>query len=230
MKIVAVIQARMGSTRLPGKVVKNLGGVPVLIHMIRRIKRCKYINEIVIATTTKEEDDIVERLARQEHIKVFRGSELDVLDRYYNAAKSSKADIIVRVTSDDPLIDFEVVDKVIKNILVEKSDYSCNNIPRTYPLGLDCESFTFKALETAWINAKKEREREHVTPYIREHTDMFKISTLTNDKDYSYLRWTLDTLEDYKYISNIYNNLYKHNEFFKTNDIIEFLLKDMDKD
>ncbi|MDS1002891.1 glycosyltransferase family protein [Clostridium sporogenes] len=225
MKIVAIIQARTGSTRLPGKILKDLCGIPVIVHMIRRVKECKYVQQVVIATTEKKQDDIIEDISKSEGVEVFRGSEEDVLDRYYNAAKSVSADIIVRVTSDDPLIDFNIIDKVINNILDEKSDYSCNNMIRTYPLGLDCECFTFKALEKAWLNAKSSREREHVTPYIRENRDIFKISTLNSDKDYSYLRWTLDTIDDYHYINNIYENLYKHNEFFKTDDIIAFLEK-----
>lgn len=223
MKVSAIIQARMGSTRLPGKVLMTLCGDYVLTHVIRRVERCRLIDEVIVATTDKIEDDIIEKHARSLNINTYRGSEENVLDRYYNAAKNSKANIIVRITSDDPLIDYEVIDKVIENIMNEKTDYSCNNIPKTYPLGLDCECFTFEALEYAWKNAREPEELEHVTPYIRKHDELFRKSTLVYKKDLSKLRWTLDTIEDYKNISNIYDNLYKKNKFFLMDDILNFI-------
>ena len=223
MKVLAIIQARMGSTRLPGKVLMPLCGESVLTHVIKRVGRCRLIDGIIVATTDKIEDDIIEKHVRGLNVNLYRGSEKNVLDRYYNAAKKFKADIIVRITSDDPLIDYEIIDKIIENIINEKTDYSCNNIPKTYPLGLDCECFRFEALEYAWKNAREPEELEHVTPYIRKHDELFKKSTLVYKKDLSKLRWTLDTIEDYKYISNIYENLYEENNFFLMDDILNFI-------
>lgn len=223
MNVLAIVQARMGSTRLPGKVMKELCDIPVLMHVVRRIKKSRIINNVIVATTIKEEDNIIVDLMRKEHVDIFRGSEEDVLDRYYLAAKENNADIVVRVTSDDPLIDFNIIDDIVEKLITEKLDYCCNNMPRTYPLGLDCECFTFNALKIAWRNAKEKYDREHVTPFIRENSNLFKISSVKNDKDFSNLRWTLDTLEDYNYIKNIYENLYYLDNYFTTSQIIDFL-------
>lgn len=222
MKILAIVQARMGSTRLPGKVMKELCGIPVLVHVIRRIRKAQLVDNVIVATTDKNEDNIIINLMKDEKVDIFRGSEEDVLDRYYKAAKENNADIIVRVTSDDPLIDFNVIDEIIEKLITEKLDYCCNNIPRTYPLGLDCECFTFSTLKIAWENANGKYNREHVTPFIRDN-NLFKISSIKNNKDYSYLRWTLDTIQDYNYIKNIYENLYYFNNYFTTQQIIDFL-------
>lgn len=223
MNISAVIQARTGSTRLPGKVLKMLCGTPILAHVIRRVKPCKRISGIIVATTDRPHDDVIAELALKEGTYVFRGSESDVLDRYYKAAKRFDADIIVRITSDDPLVDYEIVDRVIENLLETGSDYSCNNMPPTYPYGLDAECFTFNALEKAWENAADAEEREHVTPYIRKHKDIFKLASITSDTDYSDLRLTLDTQDDFERIDNIYRALYGKNELFSMQDIIQYL-------
>lgn len=223
MNIIAIIQARMGSTRFPGKVMKNILGKPVLIHDLGRIRRMKSIKGIVVATTTLEDDDIIEETVRNydEDIYIYRGDTYNVLDRYYNAAKMCKADAIVRITSDCPLIDPNVSDKVVEAFLENNCDYCCNNMPRTYPHGLDTEVFSFNSLEDAWKSANSHYEKEHVTPYIREHPEKFKLCNVKNEVDLKHLRWTLDYPEDFEFIKEIYNRLGER--MFDMEDILKIL-------
>ena len=227
MKVVCLVQARVGSTRLPGKILKEICGKTILHHEIDRLKKCKEIDEIVIATTDKEDDDKIVNEAKKLSVKYFRGSENDVLSRFYYAAKENNADIIVRVTSDCPCIDFEILDKMLiyfKEKYKEKQvDYLSNTIKRTYPRGYDIEIFTFSALEKSYINAKKEYEREHVTPYIYDKTNNFLKLSFENKDDYSEYRVTLDTIEDFIVIKNIFENLYYKNPYFKLNDVVQYL-------
>lgn len=227
MKVVCLVQARVGSTRLPGKILKEICGKTILHHEIDRLKKCKEIDEIVIATTDKEDDDKIVNEAKKLSVKYFRGSENDVLSRFYYSAKENNADIIVRVTSDCPCIDFEILDKMLiyfKDKYKEKQiDYLSNTINRTYPRGYDIEIFTFSALEKSYINAKKEYEREHVTPYIYDKTNNFLKLSFENTEDYSKYRVTLDTIEDFIVIKNIFENLYYKNPYFKLNDVVQYL-------
>lgn len=227
MKVVCLVQARVGSTRLPGKILKEICGKTILHHEIDRLKKCKEIDEIVIATTDKEDDDKIVNEAKKLSVKYFRGSENDVLSRFYYAAKENNADIIVRVTSDCPCIDFEILDKMLiyfKDKYKEKQvDYLSNTIKRTYPRGYDIEIFTFSALEKSYINAEKEYEREHVTPYIYDKTNNFLKLSFENKDDYSEYRVTLDTIEDFIVIKNIFENLYYKNPYFKLNDVVQYL-------
>lgn len=227
MKVVCLVQARVGSTRLPGKILKEICGKTILHHEIDRLKKCKEIDEIVIATTDKEDDDKIVNEAKKLSVKYFRGSENDVLSRFYYSAKENNADIIVRVTSDCPCIDFEILDKMLiyfKDKYKEKQiDYLSNTINRTYPRGYDIEIFTFSALEKSYINAKKEYEREHVTPYIYDKTNNFLKLSFENKEDYSEYRVTLDTIEDFIVIKNIFENLYYKNPYFKLNDVVQYL-------
>ncbi len=227
-KIVAIIQARMGSTRLPRKVMKKILGKEVILHDIDRLRQIKNLDKIVIATTNKNADNlIVEAIKNYDSdIGVFRGSEDDVLDRYYKAAKEFNATVIVRITSDCPLIDPKVSDKVIEAFLNNKCDYCSNCLKRTYPQGLDTEVFSFEALEKAWKEAKEDYQREHVTPYIYENPGKFKLLNVSNDKDLSYLRWTLDTIEDFNFIEEIYKRLYKENKIFYMDDVLKVLEKE----
>lgn len=223
MKIAAIIQARMGSTRLSGKVMKDLNGKTVLSHVIERVRQSKLIEDIIIATTIHERDNIIETEAINYGSKVYRGSEDDVLSRYYFAAKENNVDTIIRITSDCPLIDPNVIDEIIKFYLKGNYDLVTNAgsdlTQRTYPRGLDTEIFSFEVLENAFINGKESYHREHVTPFIYEHSK--KIYYFKNKVDYSKYRWTLDTEEDYKLISEIYNRLYKGTHDFYLPDIIE---------
>ncbi len=227
--IVCIIQARMGSTRLPGKVLLDLEGKAVLLRVIDRVLESKKINQIVIATTTNPNDQKIVDLVKNYNprVSVFRGSEEDVLDRYYQAAKEAKADVIARITSDCSLIDSEVIDKVVNAFLEEKdADYSANVLgKRTYPRGLDVEVFSFKALEKIWQKARDEEDREHVTLYLRKNPNLFKCQNVTNDIDYSYHRWTLDEEADYKLIKIIYQELYHKNPNFKMREIIKLFEK-----
>lgn len=226
MKVVCIVQARVGSTRLPGKVLKNICGKTVLEHCINRLKRVKYINEIIVATTTLDKDDAIVKECKILGVKCFRGSEEDVLSRYYYAAKENYADAVVRITSDCPLVDSVVTENIIKYYIenAEDYDYVSNTIDRTYPRGLDTEVFSFNALEKSFKEAKSERDREHVTPYIWDNKDIFNIYQYKNNNDNSELRWTLDTEEDFKVISFIFEN-FKSNSYFGMKEIINLLKK-----
>lgn len=221
-KISAIIQARMGSTRLPGKVLKNICEQPVLWHVINRVKKSKYVSKIIVATTENREDNEIYDYCNRNSIDIFRGSSDDVLDRYYKCAKQFDCKNIVRITSDCPLHDAEVIDRVIGEYSRGKYDYVSNTFEYTYPDGLDTEVFSFYVLEEAWKNAKLASEREHVTPYIKNN-DKYKKLNVTADKKYPIYRLTLDYDEDYKFIKSIYEGIEKLD--FRLDDIIEFLNK-----
>ena len=228
MNVVCIIQARIGSTRLPGKVLKNICGKTVLQHDIDRLRRVKNIDEIVIATTILEKDEAITKEADRLGLKYFRGSEEDVLSRYYYAAKENNADVVVRVTSDCPLIDSEVTEKIIQYYIEnnDKYDYVSNTIDRTYPRGLDTEVFSFSSLQKAFNEASSMRDREHVTPYIWDNPHLFRLFQYKNQTDYSNLRWTLDTAEDFELINRVYNFLYaEKGNNFNIDDIIELYRK-----
>lgn len=224
MNVVCIIQARIGSTRLPGKVLKKICGKTVLEHDIDRLKKVRNITKIIIATTTLEKDDLIVEEADKLNINYYRGSEEDVLARYYYAAKENNADIVVRVTSDCPLIDSEITERIIQYYIEnrEKYDYVSNTIVRTYPRGLDTEVFSFKALEKSFNEATSKSDREHVTPYIWRNNNLFKLAQYKNDINYSELRWTLDTEEDYLLIDIIYNFLFhQKGDNFNMKDILK---------
>lgn len=237
MKVVCIMQARTGSTRLPGKVLKKICGKTVLEHDIYRLRKIKNIDEIIIATTDKEHDNAIINEALRLGVKYFRGSEEDVLERYYYAAKEYSADVVVRVTSDCPLIDSEVSENIIQYYLdnFNKYDYVSNTIKRTYPRGLDTEIFSFKVLEKAFNEAKLHRDREHVTPYIWGNKNIFKIGQYVNNEDYSYFRWTVDTKEDLQLVKKICEYFYEKNKNdFYMDDILKLYkihneLKDINK-
>lgn len=222
-KVVAIIQARMGSIRLPAKVMMELCGKTVLEHVINRVKRAKEIDEIVIATTILDRDDIIADEAARCGVKYYRGSEDDVLSRYYEAAKENNADIIVRITSDCPLIDPNIVDSIVKYYKNSNYDIVTNAgidlTQRTYPRGLDTEVFSFATLKEAYERATEKHQREHVTPYIYENSN--KIFIYKIDIDFSMYRWTLDTPEDFELISKVYDELYSENDIFLFDDILE---------
>lgn len=223
MKIGAIIQARMGSTRLSGKVMKDLEGKTVLEHVIDRVKQSKMIDEIIIATTTHERDSVIEVEALRCGVKAFKGSEDDVLSRYYYVAKENGLDVVVRITSDCPLIDPKVIDEIIQCYVNNDYDIVSNAgsdiSKRTYPRGLDTEVFSFEVLENAFTNAKEAYQREHVTPHIYENSS--NVYYYKNDIDYSKYRWTLDTDEDFKVISEIYKHLYHGEHDFYLSDIVK---------
>jgi len=225
MNIVAIIQARMRSTRLPGKIMKEILGKPVILWDLDRISISKLIDGIVVAIPYGKENDVIVDTIKECNDKIVttRGSEDDVLDRYYQAAVQTNADVVVRITSDCPLIDPVIIDQVIKQFLDNNCDYCSNSLIRTYPRGLDTEVFSFKVLEKAWNEAKKDYEREHVTPYIIENPDKFKLLNVANDINLSHLRWTLDTKEDFEFIDAIYQNICPNKEMFLMSDILSLL-------
>jgi spore coat polysaccharide biosynthesis protein SpsF len=225
LKIVAIVQARMGSTRLPGKVLKDIGGETMLARVIGRLRRASLINEVLVATTDTAADDAVVAECRKCSIPVSRGDEKDVLDRYFRAAQLSKAEIVVRVTSDCPLIDPEITGKTIAAFLESRPDYASNVMQRTYPRGLDTEVMSIAALERAWRQAHKPYEREHVTPYIYEHPGEFKLLSVPGDEDYSSHRWTVDAPEDLEFVRTVYSRL-APDAAFSWRDILDLLKRE----
>ncbi len=222
--ITAIIQARMGSSRLPKKTLEKIEGQPLLWHVIQRIKSCKNVDNIVIATTLEKKDDTLEEFCKKNSLLYYRGSTNNVLDRFYQAAKLTNPTIIVRVTADDPFKDPEVTDRIVNELLKDNTlDYASNTIRPTFPEGIDIEAFTFKALETAWKDAKTDYEKEHVTPHMWQNLNKFKTKNITHPQDLSKLRWTIDYPEDMDFAKQVYKRLYKGGEIFKMQDILQLL-------
>jgi len=222
MKIITIIQARMGSTRLPGKVMLDLCGKTVLARVVERVRRSRLAGEVVVATTTQPADDRVVGECVRLEATFFRGSESDVLDRYYLAAKQSGADAIVRICSDCALIDPEIIDRTIQSFLDEQADYASNALDRTYPRGLDTEIMSWEALERCWREARAFYQRSHVTPYIYENPDQFRIVRVRGEEDYSGYRWTLDTAEDLAFIRAVYARM-EDKDWFSWRDVLRLL-------
>ena len=222
MKVVAIVQARMSSTRLPGKVLMDLEGETVLARVVNRLRRARLINEVLVATTERSGDDVVVSECRNLSVSFSRGDQEDVLDRYYRAAQLSKADIVVRITSDCPLIDPEITDRTIAAFLETRPDYASNVRERTYPRGLDTEVMSLDTLVRAWRAARQHYERVHVTPYIYEHPAEFRMVSVTGDADYSSHRWTVDTPEDLAFIRAVYARL-KDKPMFLWRDVLDVL-------
>ncbi len=228
MKTAAIIQARMNSSRLPGKVLKTLCGRSVLSHVVERVSRAQGIDEIIVATTDHSVDDDIAAATRVLGATLFRGSETDVLARYYLAASAHDADVVVRVTSDCPLFEGGLLGEMLRSFAVaQKSvpgiDYLSNTLTRRFPRGLDAEIFTFAALEQAYRNAARDDEREHVTPFIYRHPDRFRLRNFGGDPDYSQYRWTLDTIEDWRFIEAVYGALFTPDGVFGMNEILSLL-------
>ena len=209
--------------RLPGKVLADIAGRPMLWHVANRVGRAKLLDEVIVATSDNALDDSIAALCEQEGVPCFRGSENDVLDRYYLAAMWIHADTIVRITADCPLIDPGVLNKVVAVYLDSGCDYASNTIDRTYPDGLDTEIFSFEALEKAWREARLMSEREHVTPYIWKNPKLFRLRQVTQETDLSGLRWTVDEPEDLEFLRKIYEYLYQPGQVFLMEDIVKLL-------
>jgi spore coat polysaccharide biosynthesis protein SpsF len=206
MRTVAIIQARTGSTRLPGKVLLPLLGVPALTHVVRRLARATRVDEVVVATTTLPGDDPIVDLAAREGWPITRGSEMDLLARYLDAARAHGAEQIVRVTSDCPMIDPGLVDLVVDALERRGVAYASNSLaPRTYPRGLDAEAFTLEALLQADAADLDPASREHATPYLWRHPELFRHARVAHDVDLSGHRWTVDTPEDYELVRRIFD-------------------------
>lgn len=226
-RIAVIIQARMGSTRLPNKVLADIEGRPMLWHLIQRLKESKFEPEIIIATTTSEGDKPILSFSAKFNLKSHAGSEDDVLDRFYQTALKYKMDVIIRITADCPLIDPEVFDKVLKFYLENEYDYVSNTHPPTYPDGLDVEICSFEILEKAWKEAKFKSEREHVTYYIWNNDQIFNLGNVFYNENPSEslkdLRWTVDEKEDLEFVRQVFKHLYPKKKVFLMNDIIELL-------
>jgi spore coat polysaccharide biosynthesis protein SpsF len=225
-KITAIIQARLGSTRLKGKTLMTLRGTPLLGHLIKRLRLSRHISDIVVATTVNERDEAIVTFARENHLKVYRGSEDDVLDRFYKAAVKYQAETIVRVTPDCPMLDPRVLDRVISKHKEDRYDYVANTIKPTFPDGLDTEVFSFNTLKKAWSEATLLSEREHVTPYIYKKPHIFRLYNVENEgEDLSWMRWTVDTMQDYRFVSKIFEKMNRSDDIFFMEDVLN-LLKD----
>jgi len=223
MNKVAIVQARVGSTRLPGKIFADLVGKPFVWHVIDRLKAAKEIDEIIFAIPDDPRDDELQSYIEKIGLKCFRGNLGDVLKRFYQTAKEYKADIIIRITADDPFKDPDVIDKTVRLLTENNLDFAYNNNPPTFPEGLDVEVFTFDALKKANEEATSTFDGEHVTQYMHRNPQKFKQANLSNDKDLSYLRWTVDEQADLDMTREIYDALYKEGQIFKTKEILDLL-------
>jgi spore coat polysaccharide biosynthesis protein SpsF len=223
-KVVAIIQARMGSTRLPGKVMLPIARKPMLWHVIERVKMCKKVDSIVVATTTNQDDKIIMELVEKCGIETFTGKENDVLDRYYQTAKKFSADIIVRITADCPLINPDTIDKMVTLCLKENADYICGH-PNFSSIEQGMEVISFSTLEKLKTLTSKDYQREHVTIYIKENPELFKIATIIPKKIFQRkdMRLTVDTKDDLQLMREIYNRLYKKNEIIDLEDVVSLL-------
>ncbi|UKS26144.1 glycosyltransferase family protein [Paenibacillus sp. HWE-109] len=229
MKNVVIIQARMGSTRLPGKVLKVLADKTVLAHVVERAQAFQDVADVIVATTVGKQDNVIEDEARRLGVAFYRGDESDVLSRYYEAAVIAKADNVIRITSDCPMVDPETSSGVIKEFLnTHKFDYVSNTLVRSYPRGLDTEIFTFEALETAHKESSSLHDREHVTPYIYNNPDKFLLHSYVNETKVPDYRWTLDTPEDWDLINRIYNSLHNPDRIFPWRDAVALMQKNPD--
>ncbi len=226
--IVAIIQARLGSSRLPEKMLKVLSGKPMIYHVSNCLQKSSLISEIVIATTMLPQDDPLNDWSSQHGIKCFRGSEKNVLSRFYFAATEVKADVIVRITGDDPFKDFSIIDEVIRLLITEDIDFACNNYPPSFPEGMDVEVFTYSSLKKAFENSTDEFEKEHVTQYFYRNPKMFKIKNYSYKKDVSFLRLTVDTQMDFILAEEVYKRLYFENKPISFDDILALYNSDPD--
>lgn len=221
--VLCIVQARVSSSRLPGKVLKPILGKPMILHELERLRRSKRIDKIVLATSQDKSDDALAGLVVNSVIEVYRGSLEDVLDRYYQCARQYQPEHVVRITGDCPVIDWRIVDEVIEKHLQEGNDYTVTT--ERFPDGLDTEVFRFADLERAWKEAHLPSEREHVTQYFRKHGDIFKLGQVDCKQNLEAMRWTVDEPRDFEFIEQIYGHLYPSNIDFSMQDILQLLGK-----
>ncbi|MEN6511817.1 MAG: glycosyltransferase family protein [Chloroherpetonaceae bacterium] len=230
MSVAIIVQARVGSTRFPQKILQNILGKPLLLRQLERISQAKSFDQLIVATTNNTSDDIIEEICVNEGYEVFRGSESDLLDRHYQAGLKYKADNLVKIPSDCPLIDPNIIDTVVNYFLdnQDKYDFVSNLHPATYPDGNDVEIMSMSALEVAWKEAKKDYEREHTTPFIWDNPSRFRIGNVELESGLNYsmdYRFTIDYIEDYQFIKVVYDELYPLNPKFSLYDILDLLNK-----
>ncbi len=223
MTVIGILQARTKSTRLPGKVLMNILDEPMILHQLRRLKKSVFLDDIIVATSSEKSDDDLAIVCAAAGYRVFRGSLNDVLDRFVQAIKNDSCDHVVRLTADCPLTDPNVIDEIIGRHLQGGSDYTSNTLNPTYPDGLDAEVFKISALLNAWENAVLPSHREHVTPYMYGHPEIFSLDSYENDRDLSAMRWTVDEVEDFEFATEVYRNLYSSKANFTMADILVLL-------
>lgn len=221
-RVVAIVQARMGSTRLPGKVLREILGKPLLGYLVERLRRARKLDEVVIATTNHPRDDVIADFCAEIDVAFHRGQEEDVLSRYVEAARRFGADVVVRISADSPLVDPVVVDELVSEFLDAngKYDYLSNTIDQTYPVGMNVEVFTMAALKAASANAMLPSQREHVTPFIYGQGTALKVCAKHLDRDLRSIRVTVDTEEDFKLVETVFGRLYPENPAFGLGDVI----------
>ncbi len=221
--ILAIVQARMGSTRLPGKVLLPAAGKPLLLHLLERLSHSSLLDKIVVATGDTPADKKLAEEVTSWGYQVFIGSETDVLDRYYQAWKPLQAETVVRITGDCPLIDPQVIDAIIQQFKEAKGSLDYIVTALSWPDGLDAEVFKGVLLERAWREASLQAEREHVTPYIRNHPEWFEKAEFCCPQDLTDQRWTLDEEQDYRLIKAVFEGLYNPEKLFLMQDVLDFL-------
>lgn len=221
--VVGILQARTSSRRLPGKVVKAILGRPMLERQLERVARAQRLDALVVATSTEAGDDAIAVLCAKLGVDCFRGSLEDVLDRFYRAARQVRADTVVRLTGDCPLADPGLIDSLIDLHLASENDYTSNTLKRSYPDGLDAEVMRMSCLEAAWRDASLLSEREHVTPFIYRHPERFQLGNMAQARDLSQMRWVVDDLDDFDFVTCIYEALYPLNPSFRTEDVLALL-------
>ena len=222
------MQARVSSSRLEGKVMRSILGKPMLARQIERVMKSRRIGTLTVATSTRSDDDAIESLCRELGVACFRGSLDDVLDRYYQAALTSRPDHVVRLTGDCPLADPAVIDQVIDAHLADANDYTSNVLPPTFPDGLDVEVFRFSCLDTAWREATLPSHREHVTQFFQKNPVRFKIGNVSHLPDLSYLRWTVDESGDFEFVTKVFERLYRSNPGLGMADVLGLLEQEPD--
>ena len=224
--ILAIIQARMTSQRLPGKVLMTILEKPMLLHQVERVRRSQLIDEIVVATSRESSDDLVFQACSDHEVSIYRGSLDDVLDRFYQLALTKNPKHVVRITADCPLIDSKIIDQVVDLHIRGNYDYTSNVYPHSFPDGLDVEIMRFETLKTVWKEASSKEDREHVTSFIVAHPHQFQIGRLENSQNLSTLRWTVDNLDDFKFVERVYSKLYPKNKNFNMQDILKAIETD----
>ena len=225
LKVLAILQARTSSSRLPNKVLLPLHNAPMIIQQVKRLKRSKLIDKLIVATSVEASDLKLVELLKQHAVDYYQGSLDNVLDRFYQAAHLWKPEHIVRLTGDCPLTDPDIIDRVVEKHLQCNADYTSNVNPPTFPDGLDIEIMTFSALKHSWENAQLKSDKEHVTPFIKKHPELFKIENYEASMDYSHMRWTVDEPEDFEFVKAVYSELYYKNKDFNYNDILQLIKK-----
>jgi spore coat polysaccharide biosynthesis protein SpsF (cytidylyltransferase family) len=225
-RVVAIVQARASSERFPQKVLADVEGLPLLARLVRRVRVSGECAAVAVATSIREDDDAVARIAVDEDVAVIRGPLDDVLERYRIAAEELDADAVVRITGDCPLVDPNVVDAIVRTFRSSGADYVSNVHPPTYPDGLDVEVLSRDALERVAREAVRPSEREHVTLYIAEHSERFTIENVAHTPDLSALRWTVDYPEDLEFVRGVFRAFHGAAESFRTEDVVELLARD----